>query len=246
MRTGGQAVEMIEQTSSKTNQVRKRRPRLVVYLNTERGPTPEDFANLGDSDVEVLERRWGRPIFANKATLVTSQLILTWTKEKSMRIQEMRRMPWEPGQEPIVEPDPDRDGFLSKPFNEQTQQVVLRFREVLRQAWSGDSTALQRVQALAQAGANLVAGKNGQIELIVVDLLEAACILFLRDLSAGRPGICANPQCPAPFFVRSRKNQKFCDVPACMVHSHRNSAYNYWARRRAKEQANSKKKVKKR
>jgi hypothetical protein len=237
---------MIERISSKMNQVPRRRPRLVVPLKTETGPTPEDFANLHDDEVALLERRWGRPIFADEATLVTSQMFLTWTKEKSIRLRKKAEMPWEPGQESTITPDPEMEGILSKPFNELTERVVLKFREVLRKAWSGDSTAVQYVQALAQVGAHLSAAENGQIELIVDDILGMASILFLRDFAARRLGMCANPQCPSPFFVRSRKNQKYCDVPACMVYSHRISANNYWARRRAKEQAKPKKKVKKR
>jgi hypothetical protein len=241
-----QAIKMIQQTSSKINQVPKRRPRVVVYLKTETAPTAEDFANLHDGDVALMERRWGRPIFANEATLVSSQVMLTWTEEKSIRLKKEREMPWEPGQEPTMKPDQEMDEFLSKPLYEQTQQVVLKFRDVIRQAWSGYSAALQIVQALAQVSAHIVAAENGQIELIVDDLLGTACILFLRDFAAGRLGKCANPQCPSPFFVRSRRTQKFCDVPACMVYSHRNSANNYWGRLRAKERAKSRAKSKKR
>ena len=74
--------------------------------------------------------------------------------------------------------------------------------------------------------------EKGQIDLIVTDLFGIICILFLRDFAAGRLGKCANPDCQAPFFVRSRKTQRFCDAPVCIVYSHRLSANNYWRKRR--------------
>jgi len=241
--------KMIEQNSSKINQVTRRRPRLVVYLKTETGPTPEDFANLNDGDVAQLEKRWRRPIFANNTgntDLVTSQRFLTWTPEKPMRWKKEQEIPWEPGQEPTIKPDQEMHEFFSKPLNEQTQEVVLRFRDKLRQAWSGDSAALGTIRLLAQANADLALSEHGQVELIVNNLLGAASILFLRDIAAGRLGVCANPHCPSPFFVSSRRTQKFCDVAACMVYSHRLSAKKYWDRLRGKVQAKSRKRKKNR
>ncbi len=232
---------MIEQISSKMNQVRKRRrSRLMVYLKTEMGPTAEDFANLNDGDVAQLERRWGRPIFKSEESLVTAFVLLTWTAEKEMQQQKEREAPWDPGQELPWKPDPVRDEFLSKPFNERTQQVVLIFRDVLRQAWKGDLAARQIVQVLAQVSAKIVAAENKQIELIPDGFLGIACIVFLSDFAAGRLGVCTNPQCRSPFFVRTRSTQKFCDVPDCMVYSHRLSANNYWSKVRAKARGKSK------
>jgi predicted RNA-binding Zn ribbon-like protein len=138
------------------------------------------------------------------------------------------------------------DEFIYKSLPEQTQQLVSKFRHMLREAWRGDPFALQIVQQLAQASARIVVAKNGQLELVIDDLLGTASILFLHDFSAGRLGICANPHCPSPFFVRSRRTQKFCDMPVCMAYSHRVSANNYWARRKEKEQAKSKKRMKNR
>jgi hypothetical protein len=233
---------MIEQISSITDQTPKRRPRLAVYLKFGRGPTPEDFANLDDSDVGFLEKRWGRSI-ATEDDLVVFQIFLTFDPEESLR-QRKEIETWKSGQEyPWFASDRTMKEFLSKPLPEKTQQVVSKFRDLLRQAWRGDSAAVRRIQTLAQVSSKIVAIENGQIELILDDFLGTACMLFLRDFAASRVGICANPQCPSPFFVRSRRTQKFCDVPACMVYSHRLSANNYWSRRREKEGAKSKKRM---
>jgi hypothetical protein len=224
---------MMAQISSEINQVTKRRPRLVVYLKTETGPTTEDFANLHDSDIALLERRWGRPI-ATESELVVFQNHFTWRKEYGTT--------GKIGEEFIS----GMAEFMSKPLPEKTRQVVLEFREVLRRAWRGDPAAAHRIEAIAQVSARILVTKNGQFELIIDNLLGMASILFLRGFSTGRLGICANPHCPSPFFVRSRGTQKFCDMPVCMVYSHRISANNYWARHREKAQVKSKKRVKKR
>jgi predicted RNA-binding Zn ribbon-like protein len=76
--------------------------------------------------------------------------------------------------------------------------------------------------------------------------LGTACILFLRDFSAGRLGICVNPHCPSPLYVRSRRTQKCCDVPICQVYSHRTSANKHWRTRKEKQKVQSKKRIKKR
>jgi hypothetical protein len=237
---------MMTQISSEINQVTKRRPRLVVYLKTETGPSPEDFANLNDGDIAQLERRWGRAIFASQAELGGDFMLLSMTAEKLIQQKKEREMPWEPGQELPGKPDEEMPELVSKPFNEQTKDVVLKFRDVLRQAWGGDQAALGTIRLLGQASANLALTKHGQIELIVNDLLGMTCILFLRDFGAGRLGLCANPQCPSPFFVRSRRTQKFCGLAACMVLSHQVSANKYWNRHREKVLAKSKKGLKKR
>lgn len=189
---------------------------MVVYLKSERAPTHEDVANLHDSDVARLERLWGRPIFADEVALVAFETVITF--------------PAQVGGE-----------FFSKSLKEQSEQVVLRFRDLLRQGWSGDPAALERIGLLAQAAARIVPAENGQLELVVDDLLGMVSILFLRDFAAGRLGKCANPDCRSPYFARSRKTQRFCDEPVCMVYSHRISANNYWSRRRAKEQLKPKK-----
>ena len=39
------------------------------------------------------------------------------------------------------------------------------------------------------------------------NLIRAA---FLLDYKAGRARVCKNPDCPTPYFLRSRKGQEFC------------------------------------
>lgn len=226
-----QGRKMIEQNNSATNQVTRRHPRVVVYLKTEHKLTHEDLANLHDDEgVALLERRCGRPIF-NEKDGVMSVYIMMLTLfggkplllEKSGETRRERMM-----------------GILSKPISELKRLIVFKFRDLLRQAWRGETNALADVQSLAKADTHFTIGQNGQIELVVENPLAKACILFLHDFGAGRLAFCANPNCTDPFFVRSRSTQKFCDRDACMVYSHRLSANKYWSNHRKKKQAKEK------
>jgi hypothetical protein len=40
--------------------------------------------------------------------------------------------------------------------------------------------------------------------------------------------VCQNPGCPQPYFLRSRKTQRFCDRPACSTYGQREHKKNWW------------------
>jgi hypothetical protein len=42
--------------------------------------------------------------------------------------------------------------------------------------------------------------------------------------------VCANPGCPAPYFLAKRKTQKFCEAGGCVNYGHRKNALDYWHR----------------
>lgn len=49
--------------------------------------------------------------------------------------------------------------------------------------------------------------------------------------------VCANPECPSPYFLKSRKTQRFCDRPACIACGQREHKLNWWRRVGAKRRA---------
>jgi hypothetical protein len=240
---------MIEQNNSEINQVTRRHPRVMLYVKTGNGPSHEDFANVqDDDDVAFLEKRWGLPIFADQPQMVIFRMLLNMHLVIDLPLGSVETDPADPafGSKKGFEADtaakdlPTFNEFLSKPLAEQKRQTVFEFRDSLRQAWRGDPKALRKIthvvqMGLAQTGTKLISNKKGQLELTADNPLAIACILFLRDFGAGRLALCANPSCTSPFFVRSRRTQKFCDVPACMVYSHRLSANKHWAKVRAKK-----------
>lgn len=60
------------------------------------------------------------------------------------------------------------------------------------------------------------------------DLWTMICFLFLRDLTAGKLGICENPDCPAPYYKKKRSTQKFCEAGPCVAFAQRQYALRWW------------------
>jgi hypothetical protein len=66
----------------------------------------------------------------------------------------------------------------------------------------------------------------------VITPVEAA-IFYLRH-NRDRALHCPNPECPEPYFFRTKKGQKFCS-PECAKPSQRESKRQWWTTNRAKE-----------
>jgi hypothetical protein len=99
--------------------------------------------------------------------------------------------------------NPDADHFY------ESLDYFKQFQDVLRSAWKGDDKSIHAIQNRAGYLSPLWMGTQ-KIQIAVDDLQQLLCLLFLRDRAAGKIAVCANPDCPAPFFVRSRKGQRFC------------------------------------
>jgi hypothetical protein len=68
------------------------------------------------------------------------------------------------------------------------------------------------------------------VQLRPKDLWAAICFLFLWDLETERLGLCENPDCPAPFFRKKRKTQKFCEAGPCVAYAQRQYSLDWWNR----------------
>jgi len=71
---------------------------------------------------------------------------------------------------------------------------------------------------------------SGMIQVRARDLLTLVSFLFLRDATAGRLGICESPECPAPYFRKKRKTQKFCEAGPCVAFAQRQYSLDWWRR----------------
>lgn len=123
-------------------------------------------------------------------------------------------------------PDEDREDL---DFGEYLEQVLPR-QEWLRDAWKSDDPVA--LEYLRKAGADEMEARwefrEGRVELTPRYLWNAICVLFLHDHAERRTGVCANPDCPAPFFIKSRRSQTLCGNGACKRFALRKASNKWW------------------
>ena len=68
--------------------------------------------------------------------------------------------------------------------------------------------------------------------------IEAAAFYFQRN--ASRAHRCVNPDCDAPYYLASKKGQKYCDEE-CAKPAKREAKRRWWSQNRGKEAFNSSK-----
>jgi hypothetical protein len=100
---------------------------------------------------------------------------------------------------------------LGKPFKVD-RDMVGYMRERVRRAWSErdakrlwlfDNVEFYDLLPLTLAGKTL--------QLAPADVFTYLRLLLTRDISEGRARICKNPDCPNPYFITRRRDQKFCE-----------------------------------
>lgn len=111
--------------------------------------------------------------------------------------------------------------------NEPDVKRTLLLRDVLRGAWRGDKSCLDGgpIMSVIFAAIHVTAER---IEVKPSQLVETASLLFMRDRLQGKTAICENPECPAPYFLRKRKTQKFCEAGPCVEYGARLRANKWW------------------
>ena len=103
-------------------------------------------------------------------------------------------------------------GFLDAEVDDKGRLVARpqhleQFQDLLQRAWRGDTKALSEMAKDVKARVDV--GAKG-IDIAVVDLWNLVRLSFLRDYKAGRTKVCANEDCPSPYFLEQRKGQKYC------------------------------------
>jgi len=107
--------------------------------------------------------------------------------------------------------DPLTGRFLTRPRDVQP------FQHLLQKAWSGETYAISKMAKDESVPVQwryvtvpVVAVSKRHIDIAVVDLWNLVRLLFMRDYAAGRTKVCANPDCPSPYFLQRRRGQKYC------------------------------------
>jgi hypothetical protein len=105
-------------------------------------------------------------------------------------------------------------GYLGENrFHERVSHFT-QFQRLLREAWQGNDAAVRNLEARIEVRGSRakcwLSIKEKRVEVHVTDLERFICILFVRDYAIGTAKICANLDCPAPYFLQQRKGQQFC------------------------------------
>jgi hypothetical protein len=210
------------------SRAKKDAERLVVYLRVGAGTGEqphEALANLGDApaDIEHFIQRWRTPLLPGMEAQMSRT---TMTDLDDGRL------------EAHIEHLPPKE------LAETLGARYLAARDSLRAAWrdkarSGfqwifDADAADRPPIIGRLSTLLTVGGKGRVEAEPEYLWQAISLLFLRDRAAKKTAICANKDCPNPFFIRKRKTQKYCEAGPCVERAQREQKRLWWARNRGR------------
>jgi hypothetical protein len=114
--------------------------------------------------------------------------------------------------------------------------IGMKSQAVLKYAWkSGDKLAIEEIaNDTAKNLPSEVDVSTGAVVINVANVWTLICMLLLRDNAAGKTAVCANPECPAPYFLKSRKTQRICEAGECVVWAQRNYALKWWRENESK------------
>ena len=122
----------------------------------------------------------------------------------------------------------------------EDNSVLLERRDQLRKIWHGDADATHdamnfwvnqarlnnRQSWLLSSGAFYWVAPNYSI-------LPLSLAIGVSELGP-KMAVCANPDCPQPYFFKGRVTQRYCDRPACIVYAQREHKRKWWKDNRGK------------
>jgi hypothetical protein len=119
-------------------------------------------------------------------------------------------------------------------------QTALSMQTLLREAWKGDALAVEQIQfgishhplqeVFGPPRLTVAPSAKGMI-LYAKDLWSFVRVTFLVDSERRLTKFCGNPECPMPYFIASRKDQKYCERGACTTYAQRKYALGWWERK---------------
>jgi hypothetical protein len=113
--------------------------------------------------------------------------------------------------------------------------LLLECRNQLRRLWSGDRSAgflleswVRQANRSAEPSWVLTVFGDGQHGVRPNVHVFPLSLAFGATELASKMALCANPDCPARYFLKGRKSQRFCDRPACAVYGQREHKKTWW------------------
>ncbi len=115
-----------------------------------------------------------------------------------------------------------------------SDEDLLNWRLWLRRVWEGDDQAVRFALAAWTREAT-----RHNVQSWVFDSTRPYSIkpnykILALSLAVGvsealsKMGVCANPQCAAPYFLKGRRTQRFCDTPGCVAYGQREHKRIWW------------------
>lgn len=105
-------------------------------------------------------------------------------------------------------------------------------QDMLRKAWRGDTDAIKEIEQQVRVALEVSPSVRAKgLEITTENLWTFICVLFLLDEAAGKVGVCGNPECVSPYFLRKRKDQKYCEREQCSAYAQRQYALGWWDRK---------------
>ena len=170
------------------------------------------IGKLGREKVEVFSRP--AQLIENFANVSDSKQILMFTRRYGvLRFRDVERL--------YMSPDDDSDSELGDAFYihcDTWREDQQRFRNFWEQGAKGGqdfANELSKQITARSRGGPLVKAKirwnrrGFQFELRPDDLWRALCLAFIGFSDRMRK--CQNPTCAAPYFLATRRDQKFCN-----------------------------------
>jgi hypothetical protein len=110
---------------------------------------------------------------------------------------------------------------------------------LIRHVWgTGSEFAIEALATSGEKGSRIrIDPKTGAATPEFLTSWSLICYLTVKDQRRGRLGFCANPECGAPYFLKTRRTQKICDQPGCSAWAQRNYALKWWHENNRKPKA---------
>lgn len=116
----------------------------------------------------------------------------------------------------------------SSPSDEGRLANYATSQNMLRQAWSWDFEDLASFTENLSGDDFKVTLRNAGLVISTDSLEEFIELLFILDAKKNKTGSCANPHCVAPYFIKKRKTQKYCEAGPCVSYAQRQAALRWW------------------
>ncbi len=191
-------------------------------------PPHRDFANLPLAPASTFDK---------DGTLIDPQAMLSFVKRYGFLRKKCSEGWYSQREQRFIQPTSELMEYAKSDSSVISNLVESNPHGFLRYAWrSNDKVALEELRKQAASGMTAnISADSGEIIVTTKDVWSLVCLLFWRDYSLGKTAICANPDCPAPYFLRKRKTQKICEAGDCVSWAQRKYALKWWHENQAKK-----------